>query len=221
MIDTAPPAGPSMRPVVVGLSLALIVALSGCSGTLVEYTASPAEIPDAALESQGYVHGNTTMVPLSYRLGAAGVSRDITAQTWVAGYSKTTPDNDTAAVVLYSSPNVELADRSVNPLSQLSNRELIQFGIDRMTDLRGIGGIENVSDLSETGTRNVTMLGTQTQLVTYTGTAEIDGRRVAIIANVAMVEHGDDIVVAMGIHESVLDETPAHSALVEAVVHED
>lgn len=214
------PRRPSSRPVV-ALALVLVLVLSGCSGTLVEYTASPAEIPDAALASAGYVHGNTTMVPLTYRVGAAGVSRDVTAQTWVAGYSKTTSDDDTAAVVLYSSPNVEVADRSVNPLSQLSNRELIQFGIDRMTDLRGVGGIEDVSDLRETGTRNVTMLGTDTELVSYTGTAVVDGRRVAVVFNLAMVEHGDDIVVALGIHEETLDETAAHAALVEAVVHED
>ena len=210
-----------MRPVVAGLALALVLALSGCSGTLVEYTASPAEIPESALESQGYVHGNTTMVPLTYRLGVAGVSRNITAETWVAGYSKTPTANDTAAVVLYSSPNVELAGRSVNPLSQLSNRELIQNGIDRVTDLRGVGGIENVSDLRETGTRNVTMLGKQTQLVSYTGTAEVDGQRVSVVVNLAMVEHGDDIVVAIGIHEAALDETPAHATLVEAIVHEE
>lgn len=220
MTDASPTVGRRARPVVVGLALALVLALSGCSGTLVEYTASPAAIPDAALESQEYVHGNTTMVPLTYRLGAAGVSRNITAETWVAGYSRTTTDNDTAAVILYSSPNVELAGTSVNPLRQLANRELIQFGIDRVTDLRGFGGIENVSDLRETGTRNVTMLGTQTQLVSYTGTAEVDGRRVAVVANLAMVEHGGDIVVALGIHEATLDETAAHATLVEAVVHE-
>lgn len=220
MTDGSASRGRVDRPAGPALALALAVLLAGCTGTLVEFTASPATIPDAALEPQGYVHTNTTAVPITYRVGGAGVSRDVTFRTWVSGYTRTTPENETAVLLLYSSPNVELAGRSVNPLSQLSNRELVRFGIDRVTDLRGFADVENVSDLSEVGVRNVTVLGVPTQLVSYAGVAEVDGQRVAVVASVAVVEHGDDVVVAVGIHEETLDETATHAALVERAVHD-
>lgn len=201
------------------LSVAVVLVLAGCSGTLVEFTASPATIPEPALAPQGYVHGNTTALPITYRVGAPGFSQDVTAETWVSGYSKTTAENQTAVLVLYSSPDVEVANTSVNPLRQLSNRELVQFVLDRTTDLRVLGGVDDVTDLREVGARNVTVLGAPTQLVSYAGTAELEGRSVAIVVNVAVVDHEGDVVVALGIHEAALDETATHAALVERTVH--
>lgn len=201
------------------LLVACALVLAGCTGTLVEYAASPATIPDGALEPHGYVHGNTTEVPITYRVGTVGVSRDVTARTWVSGYTRTTAENETALLLLYSSPNVVVENRSVNPTSQLSNRELVQFVLARVTDLRDLGNVGNASDLREHGSRNVTMLGTPTRLVSYAGTVEVDGRRVAAVVNVAVVEHGDDVVVALGIHDETLDETATHAALVERVEH--
>lgn len=202
------------------LAVVVTVLLAGCSGTLVEVAASPATIPDSALEPHGYVHGNTTEVPLTYRAGMLGVSRDVTARTWVSGYSKTTAENRTAVLVVYSSPNVKVEGESVNPLAYLSNRELVSFTLNRTTDLRVLAGIENVSDLSEAGVRDVTVLGTETQTVSYVGTAEIDGNRTGIVVDVTAVEHGDDVVVAVGIYGDALDETENHVALVRRIEHE-
>lgn len=201
--------------------VAWAVVLAGCSGTLVEYAASPATLPDSALGPMGYVHGNTTEVPLTYRAGAFGVvSRDVTARTWVSGYSKTTAENETAVLVLYSSPNVRVEGRSVNPLAQLSNREVTTFVLDRVTDLRAAGGIGNLSDLREVGSRNVTVLGEPVRTVSYTGTAEVDGERAGVVVDVTVVEHGEDVVVALSVYGDVLDETANHVALVERMEHE-
>ena len=200
--------------------VAAAVVLAGCSGTLVEYAASPATLPDSALEARGYVHGNTTEVPLTYRAGMFGISRDITARTWISGYSRTTAENETAVLVLYSSPNVKVEGRSVNPLAQLSNRELASFVLDRVTDLRDAGRIANVSDLREVGARNVTVLGESARTVSYAGTAEIEGQRVGIVVDVTVVEHGEDVVVALGVYGDALDETANHVALVERTVHD-
>jgi hypothetical protein len=202
------------------LFVAVAVVLAGCSGTLVEFAASPATVPDSALEATGYVHGNTTEVPLTYRVGLFGVSRDVTVRTWVSGYSKTTADNRTAILVLHSSPNVAVAGESVNPLGQLSNRELVSVALDQVTDLRAMGGIENVTDLREVGSRNVTVLGTPTRTVSYAGTAEIEDERLGVVVDLTVVEHGDDVVVALGVYEESLDETPNHVALVERIEHE-
>jgi hypothetical protein len=201
------------------LSVVVVLVLSGCSGTLVEFTASPATIPESALGPQGYVHGNTTAVPITYRVGTPGFSQDVTAETWLSGYSKTTADNETAVLLVYSSPDVTVEGTSVNPLRQLSNRELVTFVLDRASGLRGLGGVEDVTDLQEVGARNVTVLGASTQLVSYAGRAEVDGQSVAVVVNVAVVSHDGDVVVALGVHEERLDERAAHAALVERMVH--
>lgn len=202
------------------LLVALAVVLAGCSGPLVEYAASPATIPDAALEPHGYVHGNTTADPLEYPVGVSGFSRNVTARTWVSGYSRTTAENDTAVLVLYSSPNVEVADRSVNPLGRLSNRELVGFVLERATRLGGLAGVDGVSDLRQVGVRNATVLGTPTQVTSYGGTAEVDGQRAGVVVNVAVVEHGEDVIVAVGVHDEALDERATQAALVERIEHD-
>lgn len=205
--------------VLIGVVAAAVV-LAGCGGTLVEYAASPATLPDSALDASGYVHGNTTEVPMTYRAGALGISRDITARTWVSGYSKTTAENQTAVLVLHSSPNVKVEGQSVNPLTLLSNRELASFVLDRVADLRSRIAVADVSDLREVGTRNVTVLGEPTRTVSYAGTAEIEGQRVDVVVDVTVVEHGEDVVVALGVYGDVLDETTTHVALVERMEHE-
>jgi hypothetical protein len=200
--------------------VALVVVLAGCSGTLVEYAASPATLPAPALDANGYVHGNTTEVPLTYRAGMFGISRDVTARTWISGYSKTTGQNETAILLLYSSPNVRVEGQSMNPLTQLSNRELASFVLDRVSDLRTAGGVANVSDLREVGSRNVTVLGEPARTVSYAGTAEVDGQRAGVVVDVTVVEHGEDVVVALGVYGDALDETATHVRLVERMEHE-
>jgi hypothetical protein len=149
-----------------------------------------------------------------------GISRDVTARTWVSGYSKTTAENETAVLVLYSSPDVKVEGRSVNPFTQLSNREFVLFALERVTDLRVAGEVDDVSDLREVGVRNVTVLGEQTRTTTYAGTAEVEGERVGVVVDVTVVEHGEDVVVALGIYEETLDETSNHVALVRRMEHE-
>lgn len=203
-----------------GALLVVRVVVAGCSGTPVEYAASPATLPDSALEPVGYVHGSTTEVPLTYRAGLLGGSRDVTARTRVSGYSKTTAENETAVPVLYSSPSARGEGQSVNPFAQLSNRELVSFAPDRVTGLRAAGGVENVSDLREVGARNVTVLGTPTRTVTHAGTAEVEGERVGVVFDVTVVEHEDDVVLALGIYGEGFDETRNHVALVRRIEHE-
>lgn len=105
----------------------------------------------------------------------------------------------------------------MNPLTQLSNRELTTFVLDRATDLRVAGGVGNLSDLREVGSRDVTVLGVPTWTVSYSGTAEVDGKRTGVVVDGTVVEHGEDVVVALGVYGDTLDETATHVALVEKV----
>lgn len=209
-----------MVPARLALLVTLAVVLAGCGGTLVAYEATPATVPEDAAAAEGYVHGNTTAVPITYPVGVAGVSRNVTAETWVSGYHRTTATNDTAVFLLYSSPAVDVGGRTVNPLGQLGNREVANFLVARAAALRGFAGVGEVTELREVAAREVTMFGTPTTFTSYAGTAEAEGERTGIVVHVASVDHGGDVVVAIGLHGDEMDEADRQATLLERAVHE-
>jgi hypothetical protein len=235
--------------------VALLVVVAGCTGTLVEVRSGPATVPDAALVPAGYVHGNTTEVPLTYPVGVGPVSRDVTVYVWVSGYSRTVTDgsgaNATAALLVVSSPNRKIENQSVNPFAQLSNRGVVAelFEVVATADNASGGLVDGVSAdvtevgrLEEQGVQNRTVLGRTVEVVTYAATVRVDtaaamdvgtttpttgtesasadGATRTLLVHLMAVEHGDDVVFAMGVHGDDVDEAETIAALMEAIEHE-
>ena len=203
-------------------TLAVVVSLllAGCTGTLVSFESSPATVPAAAFEPLGYVHGNTTAVPLTYPVGFAGLSRDVTVTSYVSGYSKTSTDGDVAALVVLSTPNADVGGKSVNPFAHLSNRDLTARALDAIQGVRGMSEYGEVGDLREVEVRGTTVLGSPVDVVTYSGSATVDGTVTDMRFVVASVEHGDDVVTVVGVHAAAFDETDNLRALMERVEHD-
>ncbi|WP_372909702.1 DUF6517 family protein [Salinigranum sp.] len=234
---------------------ALLVVVAGCTGTLVEMRSGPATVPDAALVPAGYVHGNTTEVPLTYPVGVGPVSRDVTVYVWVSGYSRTVTDasgaNATAALLVVSSPNRKIENQSVNPFAQLSNRGVVAelFEVVATADnatgslVDGVSAdVTEVGRLEERGVQNRTVLGRTVEVVTYAATVRVDtaavmdvgtatpttgtesasaaGATRTLLVHLMAVEHGDDVVFAMGVHGDDVDEAETIAALMEAIEHE-
>ncbi|MFC5366878.1 DUF6517 family protein [Salinirubrum litoreum] len=203
----------------VSLAVALLVVLAGCTGTLAEFSSEPAVVPESAL-SGGYVHGNTTdvTVPLGFALGP--VSRDVRLTGWVSGYSKTT-DDDIALLAVVSTPDAEFEGQSLSPVVHLSDPELVSWTLDRLAETSVQGGIApDVTGLRVLDTETRTVLGTPTEVVTYTGTAEVEGESVAVVLHLAVVSHEGDVIVALAAHDPDLDEREALLALMERIEHE-
>lgn len=212
---------PRSRPkTTVVFALAVVLLLTGCTGTLFSAEASPATIPPAAYEPAGYVHGNTTSVPLGYQVGAAGVSRNITVTSWVSGYSRTVDDDEISALLLLSTPNVEVAGESVNPFARMSDSVLLNRALNATSSLTVSDNVSDVGELHRVDAVERTILDTPTTVTTYAGNAEIEGSRVDVLVHIAAVEHGDDIVVAVAIHPESMDETVRIHRLVETIEHE-
>ncbi|ELZ91672.1 hypothetical protein C440_15199 [Haloferax mucosum ATCC BAA-1512] len=215
------------------LAVVLVVVFAGCLGGGTTFSADPATIPPTAYESHGYVYGNSTVIPLSYEVGVGPATRTVGVETWVSGYSKTTADGDISALAVVSSPDATVAGQSVNPLSNVGNRELVRTGLDLLADAQALGNVSEVNGVREVGARNVTMLGAETELVTYAGTVEVepgemtvdgeplasDGGTADVRIHVATVEHESDIVVVIAVHGAGMDETDAVAALAAAVEH--
>jgi hypothetical protein len=202
------------------LAVAALVVLAGCTGTLAEFSASPALVPESALTG-GYVHGNTTDVTVPLGFGVGPVSRDVRVTGWVSGYSKTTVESDVALFAVVSTPDAEFAGQSLSPVVHLSDPELVGWTLDRLADASELGGIDaEVTGLRVVDREQRTVLGTPTDVVTYTGTADVGGESVALLLHLAVVGHDGDVIVALGAHEAGLDERGALLALMERIEHE-
>lgn len=219
------------RPLIT-IALAVSVLLAGCTGTLAEFASSPASLPDADLGPAGYVHVDTLPVPMTYPIGIGPVYRDVRVTAWVSGYAKV-PDgtavdgaetlsleNDTAVLVLLSTPDEKFEGQSLNPFAHLSDRELLVTALDILVEAQAIGGVGDVSGLREVSVAERTVLGQSTQVVTFAGVAELDGESVSVLFHVAVVPHGDDVIVAIGAHERTVDESATIAALIERIEHE-
>ena len=201
------------------LLVAVLVVLAGCTGTIDAGSASPATLPADAYESAGYVHGNTTAVPFTYPVAYGPVTRNVTVTTYLSGYSKTTADGEVSAVALWSTPNAEVLGRTVNPLGALSDRRLAATLLEQLQSLRDAGNVSDVNDVSLVATENRTILGETVAIDTYSATVEVEGEPAAVRFHLAVVEHGDDLVVALGIHPETMDEDAAIAAMFERIQH--
>jgi hypothetical protein len=233
-----------LAPVLVGL----VVLVAGCTGTLAEVRAAPATIPEAALTPVGYVHGNTTEVPLTYPVSVGPVTRNVTAYLWLSGYSRTVANdaggNDTAGLLVVSSPNERVEGQSVNPFVHLSNRELVAELLDLVVEAGTATGrnVTDVASLGETGVSERTVLGRAVAVVTYTATVEVAAATPAdptretppapgvtspavtgsetLFVHLMVVEHGDDVVIALGVHGDAMDEAATMADLMERIEHD-
>lgn len=121
---------------------------------------------------------------------------------------------------MFSSPNVEIAGESANPLSQLSKRELTRFVLERVAQARDLGGLSDAGHLREVEARNLTVLDVNTELVNYAGVADVDGQNDSVNINVLSVRHGSDVIVVLGIHSASQSEIVTQVGLVRAIEHE-
>jgi hypothetical protein len=202
------------------LVLAGVVVLAGCTGTLLSAEATPATLPSSAYESAGYVHGNTTAVPLAYDVGVAGVSRNVTVTSWLSGYSRTTADDRTAGLLVLSTPNVEVAGESVNPFSRLSDGAILDRVLDATSSFGVTEGMDDLRGLRRVDTTERTILDTPTNVTTYAGSVDAEGTRIGVLVHVLTVEHGDDVVVAIAVHPESMDETATVHELFERIEHD-
>ncbi|SFR47116.1 DUF6517 family protein [Halogeometricum limi] len=205
----------SRRSLTIGC-IVLVVALSGCLGTLASADAGATTVPSSAYEREGYVAGNATSVPLRVPVGVAGVGGEVSVTNHVAGYSRTTGENETAAFLVVTSPNARVAGISANPLRAVTDPGVVRTGLELASRARTLGNVENVTDLRELSTRDVELLGATAPLTTYAGVVDTEAGSVDVRVHVVAVEHGDDVVLALSVHPATMDERGAVERMLAA-----
>ena len=192
------------RNVAAGVLLAVLVVTSGCTGVLsgpVTFSASEATVSDDALESTGYEHNRTDEMTVSREFTAAGQTKEVEVTNWISEYHREVgidglAEQRVAVFAVFASPKVEVLGKSFNPLAEYDNRELAE---------QFTGQLDDVSNVREVSTREVTMLGKTAEVTKFEATVTTTlGAQFDAHLHVTKVEHGDDHVVALGVYPEKL-----------------
>jgi hypothetical protein len=193
---------------------------SGCIGFLaggesLEFVADPARTDEAAADAAGYELNSTASPTVDRTVEAAGQSRTVEVTNRIATYERSFDlgllgEAKLGVFAVVSSPAVEVAGRSFNPLADADNGDLVGM----------IGGrYAGLSADDPVSSRRVRSLGTETEVTKFAGTASVDGREIEVFVHVTKVRDGDDFVVAVGIYPRRIDQSGAVVELIRALEH--
>jgi hypothetical protein len=109
-----------------------------------------------------------------------------------------------------STPAVEIAGQTFNPVGDYSNDRLVQTITDRF------GTLSNVDRVSE---RRIVVSGTETTVTKYAATTTVEGREIDVFVHVTKVRDGEDFLVGVGVYPQQLDQESEVLTLMRAIEH--
>ena len=211
------------RTLLAGTATAGVVGLSGClSGVLGSVTSlesTPATVSQSALGETGYEQVGVDELVNEEEVDAAGLSDTIVVTSHITEYEKSVgidgiAEQGTASFSVLSTPKIEIAGRTFNPVAEMSNRELIELIADNYDE------IDNVErEDSET----VTVLEQSVTKAQFVAEASLDGFPVDLNLHLTeAVERDDDLLVMIGVYPRLLqsEEAPNVRLLTEEVTDE-
>lgn len=208
------------RKPVAGAFLTLLVLTSGCLGFLLgdtlEVSASKATVSDTALSQTGYEMAKIESIEAKRTFNAAGQSREVKVTNWVAQYDKSIgiagiADETVATFVVVSSPDVEIAEKSFNPLDKFDNRDLVE---------KFVAGYGNIDDIRTVGSRGTTVLGTKTKVSEFSATARSHGATIDVTIQATKIKHDGDFIVVLAVYPKKIDESDNVSRLLDGIDHD-
>lgn len=193
------------------LSIALVVLLvaSGCTlpGADLTADAEPVSVNEEALNATGYALEKRAPIAFNATVGIAGENRTIGMKSWISGYKHT---DHRGRFVVFSTPSPNTEGAPMNPFANQSERRDIA---------RMFGEVFNTTPLTVKNRYNTTMLGEQTEVVTYTTTNQTDTGTIPVVVHIAMTQHEGDAVVAVSVHPQSVDESEEFERLITHLEH--
>jgi hypothetical protein len=203
-----------------GTTLAATVATSGCLAVLnddpIELSATDVSIRDEAVSEANYAETRDETMVQTREVAVADQRRTIEVTNHVAEYSRavTFPgvgEREIARVVVFSTPQVAIADRTFNPVGDWSHERLVRELASRY---------DSLSNVSEAGERTLSILGDRRTVSTFTAEGTLaGGLTMDVLLHVARFAHGEDFVVALGVHPMAVDDTDSVNDLFGAIEH--
>jgi hypothetical protein len=223
----------------VAVALALTLVATGCLGFVtgeepLEYEAEEATVPDedlgafALVQERELVERQNRTMPASPEPGQANVTRQVVVESSVVWYGKNETINgeqrQIASLAVVSTPVIDVVEYPLNPVGNMSERELLAFLQDQ-ADSDQFGGVTDLErvdpDDVPVETEDVDVLDQETDIMVFEATRVVQNREVRVRIYVAKVRHGDDYVVMLGGH-SMLHPGEGHAIvqMMEDVEHD-
>jgi len=200
----------SIRRVAVTVVLAGLLMTSGCLGLVTgdqptSFAASQATVSQNGLSNTGFQHVDTQSVPFNRTFTVAGQTRTVNVTNWLSIYDQSVNVSgvgtyQAAGFVVFSTPGVQLAGQSLNPIGHVSNEQLVTQLQSQLGSVNTGGYDVNVRNVHQVGAENVTMLGKRTKMSEFAATTTVNGQQVDVYLHVAKVKHDGDYVVAVGVY---------------------
>lgn len=204
--------------------------LTGCTefvfGEGLTFEASEPSVSESALQDTGYEEHEVRPLEINRTVEVGDQSRDITAKNWQAEYDKPIDFSGldlgelggrrrAATFTVVSTPKVEVLDRTLNPIDDMSPAEIVQKAQQRYD------GFGNLRKVDETTT---SLVGETVAVSEFEGTAELTEAGVEIDLTLHVSEaasSGDDFVIAVAGYPSALSATERDNAieLINGVEH--
>ncbi|NHN42613.1 hypothetical protein G9C85_13380 [Halorubellus sp. JP-L1] len=201
------------------VALVVVVATSGCIGFVtgeepLVYEANQVSVSDDAKQATGYEQQLREEVVVNQTVSG----RDVSVHNWYARYEKydDIAEETTGVLTVFSTHRVDVFGHTTNPYANMSYSGLVaNLTSERDTSF---GSLEDAT-LVENET--ATVLGQDARVGVFTTNTTFGGEQVQVRLYVTRVQHGDDIVVAIGGHPTKL---PAGEqevmAMLEGIEHE-
>lgn len=175
----------------------LSMALSGCAvltGDGASYEADSMEISESAVSETSFTLERAAWENQSRDVEIAGEERTINVSSHARGYTWNGNGTESAGMAIISTPKVDVASQTMNPIADWSEEELIDKLADNLED-QG-----DLKDIEQEDTYTVDSLGEERTVTEFSATAERNGQEEDVVIHVVKFEHGDDIVIGAAVH---------------------
>lgn len=211
-----------MRRQLAAALLVVLVVSSGCIGFLtgqsaLTFAANDLSVSEQARNDTGYEEATDDTQVVNRTFSAGGQSRNVSVTNHVAEYQRSVSllenSQPLARMTVVSSPAVEVAGQTFNPLGDLTNRELAQ-------QLQS--EYETVRNVKFEGDRIETVLGEEVTVSKFSAEAVTEtGQSVDVYVHVTKTRDGDDFIVGIAVYPQRLDgEQQAVDTLLSGIEHE-
>jgi hypothetical protein len=212
----------SHRRALANVAVVALLLTAGCIGFLtgeeaLAFDADPVRVADDARAEAGYEEVRVESMAVNRSFTVAGETRNVSVTNHVAAYQRAVDlgplgSEPFARFTVLSTPEVEIAGRTLNPVGGLSDRELA-------TRLQS--QYDSIENVRFAGNRTVEILGEGRTVSRFDATTTVAGTEVDLALHVAKFRHGEDFVVAIGVYPARLDGERARvETMLRGVEHE-
>lgn len=210
------------RRVLASLAVVALVLTGGCVGFLageepLAFDADPVAVADDARSEAGYEAIQVESMTTNQSFTVAGETRNVSVTSRVAAYQRAVDlgplgEAPFARFTVFATPGIEVAGQTLNPVGELSDRELA---------LRLQSQYDSIEDVRFAGNRTVEILGEPRTVSRFDATTTVAGVEVDLELHVAKFRHGEDFLVAIAVYPARLDGERARvETMLRGIEHE-